>query len=86
MEALRVALRDLAESDRELISLIAWDELTPSQAAQVLGISPVSARVRLHRARARLRKKLDDEVRHLDEATTRMSTTADSPVHLKEAR
>lgn len=53
------ALAALPERDRELLTLVAWDDLTPSEAATALGISGVTARVRLHRARHRLRRCLD---------------------------
>jgi RNA polymerase sigma-70 factor (ECF subfamily) len=48
------ALSQLGEQDRELLRLIAWEGLTPAEAARVLGWSAVRARVRLHRARTRL--------------------------------
>jgi RNA polymerase sigma-70 factor, ECF subfamily len=48
------ALVRLKPVDRDLILLVAWDELTPSEAGQVLGLRPVTARSRLHRARQRL--------------------------------
>lgn len=48
------ALAELSNSDRELILLIAWDGLTPTQAAAVLGIRPNACAVRLHRVRRRL--------------------------------
>jgi RNA polymerase sigma-70 factor, ECF subfamily len=51
---LRRALLQLDEKDRELLTLIAWDGLTAAEAGQVLGVSSVGARVRLHRARRRL--------------------------------
>lgn len=57
--ALRAALGRLGDDDRELLILIAWDGLTPTQAAAVLGCSPVAARTRLHRARRRLAALLD---------------------------
>jgi RNA polymerase sigma factor (sigma-70 family) len=57
-ERLRDALNDLADIDREIITLIAWDELTPAEVAQVLGLSANVVRVRAHRARARLRASL----------------------------
>ena len=41
--------------------LIGWEELTPSQAAQALGISALAARTRLHRARRRLRARLAEQ-------------------------
>jgi RNA polymerase sigma factor (sigma-70 family) len=55
------ALAAMKEGDRELLMLVGWEGLTPSQAARVLGISAVSARTRLHRARRRLRERLGDE-------------------------
>lgn len=48
----------LSESDRELLALIVWDGLKPRDAAIVLGASPAVVSVRLHRAKARLRKKV----------------------------
>jgi RNA polymerase sigma factor (sigma-70 family) len=53
------ALRRLPASDREAITLIAWDGLRPAEAATVLGQSPAAFRVRLHRAKRRLRRELD---------------------------
>jgi RNA polymerase sigma-70 factor, ECF subfamily len=55
---LRRALDALDEADRELLVLVAWDELTPTQAAQVVGCTPGTVRVRLHRARRRLAAEL----------------------------
>ncbi|HEY3773541.1 MAG TPA: RNA polymerase sigma factor [Solirubrobacteraceae bacterium] len=48
------ALAQLRAVDRDLILLVAWDELTPAEAGQVLGLRPVTARSRLHRARQRM--------------------------------
>jgi RNA polymerase sigma factor (sigma-70 family) len=55
---LRAALNGLSESDRELLLLVAWEGLTHAEAAAALGISPVAARSRLHRARMRALKAL----------------------------
>ncbi len=55
----REALGRLSPEDRELVTLVAWEGLTPAQAAAALGIASGTARVRLHRARARLRVLLD---------------------------
>ena len=41
-------------------SLVAWEGLTSTEAAAALGISPVAARSRLHRARRRALKALQD--------------------------
>lgn len=56
--ALRAALRDLPDVEREVLLLVAWEELTPGEAAQAVGIAPGTVRSRLHRARARMRKAL----------------------------
>jgi RNA polymerase sigma factor (sigma-70 family) len=53
--AMRAALDDLTAAERELLLLIAWDQLTPTEAAQVVGIPAATARTRLHRARERMR-------------------------------
>lgn len=55
------ALAQLSAADREALLLIAWDGLTPQEAAQVLGEAPGTFRVRLHRARGRLRRLLEDD-------------------------
>ena len=50
---LRAALASLRDDDREILQLVAWDGLDPSDAAIALEISDSAARVRLHRARKR---------------------------------
>jgi RNA polymerase sigma factor (sigma-70 family) len=55
---LRAALQVLSDSDRELLLLWAWENLTNAEAAAVLGISEGAARSRLHRARKRALKAL----------------------------
>jgi RNA polymerase sigma factor (sigma-70 family) len=57
-QAVLEALTQLPPDDRELVTLIAWEGLTPAEAATALGLSAGTARVRLHRARARLRAAL----------------------------
>ena len=52
------ALRALPERDREALLLVAWEDLTPAQAAEALGIAPVAFRVRLLRARRRFARSL----------------------------
>ena len=52
------ALRSLSQLDREALLLVAWEDLTPTRAAQALGINPTAFRVRLLRARRRLRAAL----------------------------
>ncbi len=57
------ALARLRPADREAITLVAWDGLTPAQAAVALGQPRVAFRVRLHRAKARLRTELERDLR-----------------------
>lgn len=52
------AFAALRPRDRELVSLIVWEELSVAEAAQVLGIRPDAARARYSRARRRLRDQL----------------------------
>jgi len=56
--ALRRALAELPADERELLLLISWEQLTPTEAAAVVGIPAGTARSRLHRARGRLRDRL----------------------------
>ncbi|MFC8668520.1 RNA polymerase sigma factor [Streptomyces sp. NPDC057199] len=52
---LRELLARLPSDERELLLLVAWEQLTPSEAAAVVGIPAATARTRLHRARNRMR-------------------------------
>lgn len=58
-DVLLEALGRLRETDRELLQLIAWEELSHREIAGVLGISENAVAIRVHRARARLTKVLD---------------------------
>ena len=51
----------LSELDRAVLELVDLAGLTPSEAATVLGIAPTTVRVRLFRARGRLRKELTND-------------------------
>src|SRR3954447_22325450 len=53
------ALRSLRPLDREALLLVAWEDLTPSQAARALGVNQGAFRVRLPRARRRLQAGLE---------------------------
>jgi RNA polymerase sigma-70 factor (ECF subfamily) len=48
------ALADLPDTDREVLTLMAWQGLGPREAARALGCTTATVRVRLHRARKRL--------------------------------
>jgi RNA polymerase sigma-70 factor (ECF subfamily) len=60
---------DLSASDREVLALIAWEELSVSEAAHVLGVPASVFSVRLHRARRRFE-------RHLQRATAAVTAPA----------
>jgi RNA polymerase sigma factor (sigma-70 family) len=53
------AMGRLAEGERAILELVAIDELSLTEAAAAAGVRPVTARVRLHRARRKLRAELD---------------------------
>jgi RNA polymerase sigma factor (sigma-70 family) len=55
---LHAALDRLPDGERAVLELVALDDLAVSEAAAVLGIRPVTARVRLHRARTALRRDI----------------------------
>ena len=56
-----LALASLPEKDREALTLIAWEGLSPSEAAIVLGEPAGRFRVRLHRAKRRIKPLLELE-------------------------
>ena len=66
---LRTALRELPAVERELLLLVAWENLSPTEAAQVLGIPAGTARSRLHRARQRMDERLSGSPQTQDEPT-----------------
>lgn len=57
--ALYAGLAQLPGRDRALMELVAVDGLPVTEAAAQLGMKPGTARVRLHRSRARLQQHLD---------------------------
>jgi len=52
------AFRSLSDDDREVLALHGWEGLDAGEIASVLGFSRNAARIRLHRARLRLRAAL----------------------------
>lgn len=54
-----MAMDRLDDDDRELLRLVAWEGLTPSQVARAMGLAPGAVRTRLFRARRRLRQALE---------------------------
>jgi RNA polymerase sigma factor (sigma-70 family) len=66
LASVAAAFARLRQADRELLALVAWEELDPGEIATVLGCSRNAARIRLHRARRRLAR----ELQHRDDDTT----------------
>lgn len=57
---LLAALRTLPERQREVLILVHVDGLQPVEAARALGIRPPAARMRLARARRRMRARIEE--------------------------
>ncbi|MET7484449.1 sigma-70 family RNA polymerase sigma factor [Streptomyces sp. NPDC005538] len=55
---LHAALDALAEQDREVVRLWAWEGLAPRQIAEATGMTPNAVSIRLHRAKKRLAAQL----------------------------
>lgn len=56
---LYAAMDRLPEAERAVLELVAIDEMTVAEAAAAVGVRPVTARVRLHRARGKLQAELE---------------------------
>ena len=80
-DELRKALASLSPADREVLLLVAWDDLDHSQAAAAMGWSNTNFRLRLHRARKRLRQRLGN----IDQPFPRSPLTNATPAR-EEAR
>jgi RNA polymerase sigma-70 factor (ECF subfamily) len=73
---LYAALDQLSDHDRELLRLSAWDGLTRAEIAVVLGIHENAVDQRLHRARTRLKSRLE----RLSTGSSRPETTEPEPM------
>lgn len=56
------ALGSLSKGERDVLELVAFEGLTPSEAAIVLDLTPNAARLKLSRARRRMRGLLGPEI------------------------
>jgi RNA polymerase sigma-70 factor, ECF subfamily len=77
----RDALRQLSPAEREALELLAWEGLSPAEAAEVLGCSRRVFALRVHRGRKRLRQFLSeslDQVEALGDSAPRASDTPDN--------
>ncbi|HEX3362767.1 MAG TPA: RNA polymerase sigma factor [Solirubrobacterales bacterium] len=59
---LHAAMDRLSDAERAVLELVALDDLSVAEAAAAAGVRPVTARVRLHRARRKLRAELEHEI------------------------
>jgi RNA polymerase sigma-70 factor (ECF subfamily) len=58
-DAIGRAMTTLPEGQREAVVLVEWLGMSDDEAGEVLGVSPITVRVRLHRARGNLRPILE---------------------------
>jgi len=70
------AFGSLSEDDQEVLRLTTWEGLGPADTAAVLGCSTTAVKVRLHRARQRLRKALGQAEAVTAPPLARSSSTA----------
>lgn len=75
------ALAKLAAKDCEALTLVAWEGLEPHEAAVVLGEAAGTFRVRLHRARGRLRRLLEEPSELAQRASDRRPRVGQETVH-----
>jgi RNA polymerase sigma factor (sigma-70 family) len=80
------AMDGLPTGERAVLELIALDQLTVREAASTLGIRPGTARVRLARARRRLRDRLGDLWASAPPRTLLPTTSISSTSSSKEVR
>lgn len=77
------AMDRLRPADVEVLRLWAWEELSATEIAVVLGISATAARVRLHRARLRLEAQLRAVGLHFQEDARRPLAATPTPVTIE---
>jgi RNA polymerase sigma-70 factor (ECF subfamily) len=77
-QAFARAFSTLRLRDREVLSLSAWEGLSPREAGQVMDCSPATFSLRLHRARGRLLKELAASGHSLNETANQSSGDVDT--------
>ena len=58
-DALLQAMRELREEDREVLLLLAWEEMSHAEIAHTMGITANAVAIRICRARKRLADRID---------------------------
>jgi RNA polymerase sigma factor (sigma-70 family) len=61
------ALRQLSDGERDVLLLVAWEEMAYDEVADTLGIPIGTVRSRMHRARARLRELIHSNGQERDD-------------------
>lgn len=77
--AVAAAFDRLAEADREVLRLVAWERLDRSDAAKVLGCGTAAFAMRLARARRRLRAALTEPAEPAQSRVSARSRTGARP-------
>jgi RNA polymerase sigma-70 factor, ECF subfamily len=77
------AFNALAPGDREILSLVVWEDLRPREATAVLCMSPARFSVRLHRAKSRLRKKVASAGHNPVDAKSEPADSTEVPAHVR---
>ncbi|WP_400997823.1 RNA polymerase sigma factor [Agromyces sp. GXQ0307] len=65
----RAAVNRLELADRELIWMAYWEDLSREEIARILGCTPATLRVRLHRARKKLQDALSEDATNPEEVS-----------------
>jgi len=73
-DAVAAAFDRLQPEERELLALVAWEGLSAVEIAAIVGCSPNAVRIRLHRARRKLARRLDEESAGFSETRLRSAT------------
>ena len=76
--SVRDAVLRLDGSKRELIMLIHWDGFSVTEAAQILGLNPSTARGRYAKARDELRRSLSDSACAQNHSVPRLASAIDA--------
>ncbi|GAA2168964.1 RNA polymerase sigma factor [Pedococcus bigeumensis] len=75
------AVERLGDDDRELLHLLAWEELAREEIAVAMGLTRAAVRVRLHRARARLREAMRDIEQEMEGVAVQRITVSGHESH-----
>jgi RNA polymerase sigma-70 factor, ECF subfamily len=81
---LAAAFRSLPDGDREVLALEGWEQLDAGEIAVVLGCSRNAARIRLHRARRRLRAAVAASKTRSEQPPMDLHPTTASPLQIGE--